>query len=155
MTINKENIDAAIAETEEEIERLTRAVAALKEASAFLSSRFAPSLASSHQTTNRKHRRGRGIKKNPRPGTKATPPSGDLAGLLLPKVAEKVLEDADEKEGLSADEITRRAIARGYRSSSFRNPTNDPIKIAKSIRVTLSKLSETFEVKAGKIRLKK
>ena len=70
-------------------------------------------------------------------------------------MAEKVLEDADEKEGLSADEITRRAIARGYRSTSFRNPTNDPNKIAKSIRVTLSKLSETFEVKAGKIRLKK
>ena len=155
MTINKENIDAAIAETEEEIERLTRAVAALKEASAFLSSRFAPSSASSHQTRNRKHRRGRGIEKNPRPGTKATPSSGDLAGMLLPKVAEKVLEDADEKEGLSADEITRRAIARGYRSSSFRNPTNDPIKIARSIRVTLSKLSDTFEFKEGKFSLRK
>jgi hypothetical protein len=155
MTINKENIDVAIAETEEEIERLTRALAALKEASAFLNSRSAPSSASSHQARNRKHRRGREIEEDPRPGTKAAPSSGDLAGMLLPKVAEKVLEDADEKEGLSADEITRRAIARGYRSSSFRNPTNDPIKIAKSIRVTLSKLSEIFEVKAGKIRLKK
>ena len=60
MTINKENIDAAIAETEEEIERLTRAVAALKEASAFLCSRFAPSLASSQPTKTKASERSAG-----------------------------------------------------------------------------------------------
>ncbi len=152
MSIDIENIDAVIAQTEEEIDRLTRAVAALKEAAAFLSSRSAPSLLGAGK---REQPEGHQVRKSRRPDAKAAPTSGDLAGLLLTQVAERILEDAEDEEGLSADEITRRAIAGGYRSTSFRNPTNDPRKIAKSIRVTLSKLSETFEVKAGKIRLKK
>jgi len=149
MSINTESIESVISETEAEIKRLERALAALREAHAFLGTRAATSLS---PRDGGKKLRQRG--KKAAPAISENNPPGDLAGMTLAKLAEKILEQATEPEGLSADEITRRALLRGYRSTSFRNPANDPKIIATSMRVTLAKL-DNFEVKNGKIRLKK
>jgi hypothetical protein len=47
--------------------------------------------------------------------------------------------------GLSSDAVADKAIDTGYRSTSSRNPTNEPTKIRKSFDATMRRLSEIFK----------
>jgi hypothetical protein len=151
--INIDNIESAISETEAEIARLNRALAALREAAAFLRER-----AASHAEGSDVMGEGRGVSANI-PGSDTGPVRGarnDLAGMTLVDAAARILEDATvegREKGLEAAEIASRALRRGYRSTSFRNPENDPRKIATSIRVMLGRMPDRFVITEGRIRL--
>jgi hypothetical protein len=86
-----------------------------------------------------------------RPHYRPTPPSNgeDLAGSTIKDVAAKIL---GESPGcfFRASDVANEAMRRGYRSTSSRNPDNNPHTNAESFYMTMMRHSDVFE-KVGQL----
>jgi hypothetical protein len=150
-----EKMEEVLSEKEAEIKQIHRHLTSLKEAADFLQNRSSVSAPRRRISGTSQPRSETGQFLSP----KSVSPRvgrGDLAGKSLAECAQQILEDATDEEreaGLRPDELARRALLRGYSSSSSRNRGNDPGKIARSIRVMLPKMTRFFTIEEGRIRL--
>jgi hypothetical protein len=80
-------------------------------------------------------------------------PDGDFTGLTILEAAERILRESDGAF-IESKEIAKRALSRGYRTSSGRNPEGDPEKIIKSFNVIMRRHPDQFERQGRSFRLK-
>jgi len=143
MTQVLREIEAALAEAEREAAHINKKIEDLREAAKRLRPYYEPSGGLAYGGTSNVSfdagARAEGKK--------------DLAGMTIEDAAAVILREG-ENQGMPSDEIARAAIARGYRSTSSRNPENDPKKIMTSFRVTMKRLTQKFENEGRLFKLK-
>jgi hypothetical protein len=141
-----DDLEARISRTKHDIAALQTQLVDLEKAAQLLRPYFRPfALVSTHS-----------IQAEPKASrlvTNIEQPTGDLTGLTILEAAERILAESDG-EYIDSEEIGRRALARGYRTSSGRNPEGDPAKILKSFAVIMRRNPDKFDRQGKRFCLK-
>jgi hypothetical protein len=72
---------------------------------------------------------------------------------LILEAAGQILRESGGAS-IESDEIARQALARGYRTSSARNPEGDPEKVIRSFHAIMKRNPNVFEKQGKRFRIK-